>query len=165
MQSTSSRTQTLASEVAALAESVGAFLSYAQKSSGEDFFRLVGELEMSLSQLKLLMLLERNGEKNLKELAEALVLSLPAASRAVDGLHRRDLVARREDAEDRRHKVVAITSDGSAIVARLSAARLAGIQQFIESLTTQEQEDLAHALAPIVAREEVAACIPKRTSK
>jgi len=142
-----------------------AFLGFAQRSSGEDFFRMVGELELSLSQLKLLMVLSRDGEQPLKDLAEHLVLSLPAASRAVDGLHRRDMVVRREDDEDRRQKQIAITETGEAVVASLSAARLAGIETFIATLTTQEQENLARALAPIVSREEVAACIPKRTTR
>jgi len=165
MQSTTSRTQELAADVAGLADSVMAFLGFAQKSSGEDFFRMVGELELSLSQLKLLMVLSRDGEQPLKDLAEHLVLSLPAASRAVDGLHRRDMVVRREDDEDRRQKQIAITETGEAVVASLSAARLAGIETFIATLTTQEQENLARALAPIVSREEVAACIPKRTTR
>jgi len=165
MQSTTSRTQELAADVVGLADSVMAFLGFAQKSSGEDFFRLVGELELSLSQLKLLMVLSRDGEQPLKDLAEHLVLSLPAASRAVDGLHRRDMVVRREDDEDRRQKQIAITETGEAVVASLSAARLAGIETFIATLTTQEQENLARALAPIVSREEVAACIPKRTTR
>jgi DNA-binding MarR family transcriptional regulator len=163
VQTTSSRTQDLAADVVGLADSVMAFLGYAQKSSGEDFFRIVGELELSLSQLKLLMVLSREGEQPLKDLAEKLVLSLPAASRAVDGLHRRDMVVRREDDEDRRQKRIAITDTGQEVVATLSAARLAGIETFIASLTPDEQENLARALAPIVAREEVAACIPKRT--
>jgi|SoiMethySBSTD1v2_1073268.scaffolds.fasta_scaffold806217_2 DNA-binding MarR family transcriptional regulator len=165
MQSTTSRTQELAADVVGLADSVMAFLGFAQKSSGEDFFRMVGELELSLSQLKLLMVLSRDGEQPLKDLAEHLVLSLPAASRAVDGLHRRDMVVRREDDEDRRQKQIAITETGEAVVASLSAARLAGIETFIATLTTQEQENLARALAPIVSREEVAACIPKRTTR
>ena len=59
----------------------------------------------------------------------------------------------------------AITETGEAVVASLSAARLAGIETFIATLTTQEQENLARALAPIVSREEVAACIPKRTTR
>ena len=165
MQSTTSRTQELAADVVGLADSVMAFLGFAQKSSGEDFFRMVGELELSLSQLKLLMVLSRDGEQPLKDLAGHLVLSLPAASRAVDGLHRRDMVVRREDDEDRRQKQIAITETGEAVVASLSAARLAGIETFIATLTTQEQENLARALAPIVSREEVAACIPKRTTR
>jgi DNA-binding MarR family transcriptional regulator len=165
MQSTTSRTQELAADVVGLADSVMAFLGFAQKSSGEDFFRMVGELELSLSQLKLLMVLSRDGELPLKDLAEHLVLSLPAASRAVDGLHRRDMVVRREDDEDRRQKQIAITETGEAVVASLSAARLAGIETFIATLTTQEQENLARALAPIVSRKEVAACIPKRTTR
>ena len=149
--------------MAGLADSVMAFLGYAQKSSGEDFFRMVGELELSLSQLKLLMMLSREGEWTLKDLAEKLVLSLPAASRAVDGLHRRGMVVRREDELDRRQKRIAITPAGSEVVESLSAARLAGIETFIASLTAEEQENLARALAPIVAREEVAACIPHRS--
>ena len=140
-----------------------AFLAYAQKSSGDDFFRMIGELELSLSQLKLLMVLSRDGEQPLKDLAEKLVLSLPAASRAVDGLYRRDMVVRREDDVDRRQKRIAIAETGQEVVSSLSAARLAGIETFIATLTTQEQENLARALAPIVSRDEVAACIPKRT--
>ena len=163
MQSTTSRTQELAADVVGLADSVMAFLGFAQKSSGEDFFRMVGELELSLSQLKLLMVLSRDGEQPLKDLAEKLVLSLPAASRAVDGLYRRDMVVRREDDVDRRQKRIAIAETGQEVVSSLSAARLAGIETFIATLTTQEQENLARALAPIVSRDEVAACIPKRT--
>ena len=163
MQSTTSRTQELAADVVGLADSVMAFLAFAQKSSGEDFFRMVGELELSLSQLKLLMVLSRDGELPLKDLAEHLVLSLPAASRAVDGLHRRDMVVRREDDVDRRQKRIAITETGQEVVSSLSAARLAGIETFIATLTSQEQENLARALAPILSREEVAACIPQRT--
>jgi DNA-binding MarR family transcriptional regulator len=158
---TTTRTQALAADVSELARNVCAFLMYVQKSSGEDFFRMVGELELSLSQLKLLMLLDRDGERSLTELAEALVLSLPAASRAVDGLHRRGMVVRREDDEDRRHKRVAITGEGADVVGRLNQARFAGIEQFVETLTTQEQQDLARALAPLLAREEIAACRPE----
>jgi DNA-binding MarR family transcriptional regulator len=134
---------------------------YVQKSSGDDFFRLVGELELSLSQLKLLMILDRDGERTLKELAEALVLSLPAASRAVEGLHKRGMVARREDDEDRRHKRVAITATGSEVIGRLNQARFAGIERFIQTLTTEERENLAQGLAPLLAREEIAALRPQ----
>ena len=154
------RTQTLASDVADLARDVCAFLMYVQKSSGNDFFRMVGELELSLSQLKLLMILDRDGERSLTELAEALVLSLPAASRAVEGLHKRGMVVRREDDDDRRHKRVAITAGGADVVGRLNEARFAGIEQFVETLSTQEQEDLTRALAPLLARDEIAACRP-----
>jgi DNA-binding MarR family transcriptional regulator len=161
VQSTTSRTQQLAADVADLARNVCAFLLYVQKSSGTDFLRMVGELELSLSQMKLLMILDRDGERTLKDLAEALVLSLPAASRAVDGLHKRGMVVRREDDEDRRHKRVAITQQGSEVIGRLNQARFAGIEAFIETLTTQEQEELARALAPLVAREEIAALRPQ----
>jgi DNA-binding MarR family transcriptional regulator len=160
VQTTAPRTQELAGDVTQLAEGVCAFMMHVQKSSGEDFFRQVGELEISLSQLKLLMLLDRDGEHTLKEIAESLVLSLPAASRAVDGLHRRGMVERREDSEDRRHKRVTITAKGSEVIERLNQARFAGVQQFIETLTTNEREKLARALAPVLERAEITARRP-----
>ena len=151
--------------MADVARNVCAFLMYVQKSSGGDFFRMVGELELSLSQLKLLMILDRDGERTLKELAESLVLSLPAASRAVDGLHKRGMVDRREDDEDRRHKRVDITAAGSEVIRRLNQARFAGIEQFIQTLTTEERDNLARGLAPLVARAEIAALRPQETDE
>jgi DNA-binding MarR family transcriptional regulator len=74
------------------------------------------------------------------------------------------MVVRREDDEDRRHKRVAITAAGADVIGRLNQARFAGIEQFVESLSTQEQEDLARALAPLLARDEIAACRPDRRS-
>jgi DNA-binding MarR family transcriptional regulator len=151
---TTTRTQELATDITELAQGLCTFIGQVQKSSGNDFFRLVGELELSLSQLKLLMLLDRDGEHTLKEIAESLVLSLPAASRAVDGLHKRGMVIRREDVEDRRHKRVTITDEGAEVIARLNQARLTAIEQYLKNLTTIEREKLARALAPLLAREE-----------
>ena len=58
---------------------------------------------------------------------------------------------------------VGIVGAGPAGLLLSHLLHLAGIETFIASLTTREQEDLGRALAPIVARDEVAACIPKRT--
>jgi DNA-binding MarR family transcriptional regulator len=165
VQATTSTRQELAANVADLAQDVCAFMAYVQKNSGDDFFRLIGELELSLSQLKLLMILDRDGERTLGELAETLVLSLPAASRAVDGLVKRKMVVRREDADDRRHKRVAISAKGSDVIGQLNQARLTGIQLALENLTTDEREHLVRALAPLVAREEIAALRPHGDTK
>ena len=120
-------------------------------SSGE-FFRTVDELQLSLTDMKMLHLLNGGDEKSVKELGEALSISLPSASRAVDGLVRRGLVLRRECLEDRRLKQVKLSPEGSDAVRRMAEARLAGLTEFVETLDEPERAALSRALAPIVAR-------------
>jgi len=79
-------------------------------------------------------------------------------SRAVENLVKRELVTRVENAEDRRMKTVKVTDAGRALVDHLLDLRFAGIGEFVETLSPEEGANLAKALEPIVAREEVAAC-------
>jgi hypothetical protein len=56
---------------------------------------------------------------------------------------------------------VNITDAGRAVSRRLNAARLAGLQQFAQSLTDAEREALAPALNRLLERPEIAACRPE----
>jgi DNA-binding MarR family transcriptional regulator len=85
-------------------------------------------------------------------------VSLPAASRTVDDLVRRGFATRAEDAEDRRMKRVEITAPGRAVIRRLNAARLTGLEQFIETLNDAERQALSGALERLLERPDVAAC-------
>ena len=145
----------------ALAGDLFAVMMHLLKASSQDVFGAVGELDLSMTQVKLLHVAESEHDLSLKDLAQRLGLSLGAASRAVDGLHQRGLLERREDGLDRRVKRVSATAEGRAIVARLNQARRATLEQFVASMTDDERQGLADALAPIVAREEIAACRPK----
>ncbi len=89
--------------------------------------------------------------RDVKALADALGMSLPTASRAIDGLLKRGLVTRTEDARDRRVKQIALTDDGRAITRRVLELRLAGVQDFVASLSAAERERLQSALEPIVS--------------
>jgi DNA-binding MarR family transcriptional regulator len=113
---------------------------------------MVAELDSSFSQVKMMFLLEDGGEHSVKEIAAHLGLSLPAASRAVDGLIQRGWVTRRENAEDRRSRIVALTDDGRAVVGRVLRARLKTLERFAEELTQEERASLTAALLPIVER-------------
>jgi DNA-binding MarR family transcriptional regulator len=150
---------------AALADDVLALMMHLLKASSQDVFAAVGELDLSMTQVKMLHAVESEDDLSLKGLAERLGLSLGAASRAVDGLHQRGLIERREDEQDRRIKRVSPTEAGQAIVTRLNQARRATVQQFALTLTDDERQGLAEALAPIVAREEIAACRTKGTNR
>jgi DNA-binding MarR family transcriptional regulator len=126
--------------------------AYLNRKSSADLFRMVAELDSSFSQVKMLFLLEDGGEHSVKEIAHHLGLSLPAASRAVDGLIQRGYVSRRESATDRRSRLVALTDDGRAVVDRVLRARLHTLEAFADELTLQERDCLYTALLPIVER-------------
>jgi DNA-binding MarR family transcriptional regulator len=125
-------------------------------TSSPDFFAELGELDISLTQVKLLhRLQDAEDGATLKDLAESFRLSLPAASRAVDGLHQRGLVERRENELDRRSKHVTVTPAGRDVVRRINEIRLAALERFAASLTDQQRRRLSSALAPIVARDDI----------
>lgn len=126
--------------------------AYLNRKSSADLFRMVAELDCTFSQVKMLFLLEDGGEHSVKEIAERLGLSLPAASRAVDGLIQRGYVSRRESATDRRSRLVALTQDGQAVVERVLRARLHTLEAFADELTPEERDCLYTALLPIVER-------------
>jgi DNA-binding MarR family transcriptional regulator len=146
-----------------LAADLYALVVYLHKNCNSDLFEAVGTLELSLTQIKLLHHLDdASNELTLKEAAESVHVSLPAASRMVDDLVRRRFVVRNEDAEDRRMKRVRLTDEGRAVIRRLNAARLTGFETFAQTLTSTEREQLARALATLLEqRPDLAACRPE----
>ena len=128
-------------------------LGHLLTSTGRDFLQAVDELELSLTQIKALRALIDAGEPlSVGAVSERLGLSLPAVSRAVDGLVRRDFVTREEDPEDRRSKLLALTRKGRRTHDQLYALRVAGVREFVEQLNPAERDALAAGLAPIAER-------------
>src|SRR5207249_4061514 len=133
-------------------------MRYFTHASDSEFLRQVDELDLSLTQLKLLSHLYELPEPpegeyrtllSVKQVAGELGISLPAASRAIDPLVKRRLVARQEDPADRRVKRVHLTSRGEAAVGRLLATRIAAAEAMLGTFTESEREKLADALGEI----------------
>lgn len=118
-------------------------------SNGVATYAIFEELDLTLTQVKALTALSSD-ELTVKELAERLGLSLPGASRAVDALVDRDLIARREDSADRRMKRLRCTEAGRVSLQRLDEVRLAGLEQFTAKLPAGQAERLSAALRPIL---------------
>ena len=118
------------------------------KTSLEEWFATVDELQISLSQLKALHALSA-GEVSISALGDRLRLSLPATSRAVDGLVSRGLIERRSCDEDRRARMVKLTEAGHDGVRRVHAARVAGLEGFVENLDEPQRAALAELLEKI----------------
>ena len=145
-----------------LAVDIYALIVYLHKQCNNDLFEAVGSLELSLSQIKLLgHLADVSGPISLKEAAEFVHVSLPAASRLVEDLVRRGFVERNEDVEDRRMKRVRLTDEGSAVIRRLNAARFRRLAQFVDTLSPGEHDQLAAALSALMQREDLANCRPE----
>jgi DNA-binding MarR family transcriptional regulator len=146
-------------DTATLAADLYALVVHLHKNCNSDLFEAVGALELTLTQIKLLHHLEdASRDLTLKEGAELVHVSLPAASRLVDDLVRRGFVERNEDVEDRRMKRVRLTVSGRSVIRRLNAARLTGLESFAQTLTKAERRALAPALSKLLERQEIAAC-------
>jgi DNA-binding MarR family transcriptional regulator len=118
------------------------------KGSTRDLYRLLAELDLSMTQLKLLhVLVECRAEISVKELGEELNMSLPNASRTVDALLQRGLVERREDEQDRRVKRVGATDEARRVIDRVDTARLQGLEAWAAELSPVQRQALLDALS------------------
>jgi DNA-binding MarR family transcriptional regulator len=136
---------------AELAAELVQFLGGVMKNAQSEVFRLVGDLDLTMTQLKMLHILDGvDHEPTPSELAEIVGLSPAAAGRAVDAMTRSGLVSRREDDADRRVKRLALTADGRTAVDRIHAARLQGVSRVVETLDPAQRGALSAALAPLL---------------
>jgi DNA-binding MarR family transcriptional regulator len=128
-------------------------------SEGGAVIRAIDESGLSFPQMKVLVTLAGHDDaqpSTVKQVAERLGLSLASASRAVDELVKRGLATRVEDADDRRVRRVSLTSDGQEVADELMAARLAGLESFVGTLSAEERRKLDAALEVLLKRDDVA---------
>src|SRR5438874_978561 len=122
-----------------LVRDLGGFLKFLLHTTGRDFYAFIEELELTLTQMRILQLLSGHTEEaSLKQIGEALHMSMPAASRAVDQLVKRGLVTRTENTVDRRSKAIRMTPEALELVGRAMGMRIAGLEEFVASLSDEE---------------------------
>jgi DNA-binding MarR family transcriptional regulator len=90
------------------------------------------------------------------DLATLLGSSLPAMSRAIDGLVKKGLATRVEDPTDRRVRVVRITEDGNRLVDTLTTVKRNGLEAFAATLTATQRRKLDAAVESLMDREDIA---------
>jgi DNA-binding MarR family transcriptional regulator len=154
VQATATSTQATDPE---LSRQLGAFVGYLMQTHGRDLIHLAHEFDLSFSQMKAIHYLHGEEDVSVKSLGETLGLSLAAMSRAADELVQRGLVARTEDTTDRRIKRLRLTAKGRDLVLKMRELRMAGFEQFVATLSPKERAQLAKALEPILARDDVVA--------
>ena len=134
-----------------LADMMAAFMASAMKGSQTQVFHVVEELDLSMTQFKILHILDGvDRELTPSELAQFVGLSPAATGRAVDALVRAGLVTRRDDDADRRVKRLTLTPTGTTAVDRITQARLEALANTVSVLDAQQRDALAAALAPLL---------------
>ena len=113
------------------------------------FAAQLGELNLGFTQLAALYALYDSGTMTMADLADTLGRSPSAVSRLVDLLERRQLVDRRQDAEDRRQRTVTLTGRGKAVLGRVDRARAEEFLSIVRPLPTRERAVVAIGVAAL----------------
>lgn len=125
-----------------------------------NMLRVIEESGLSMTQSKALLELGGLGEateaRQIGDLAEALGVSVPSMSRAVDGLVKKRLATRVEDPDDRRVRRIAIAPKGKQLVDTLVVVRQAGMETFAASLTAAQRRKLDAAVDSLMDRADIA---------
>ena len=108
------------------------------------------DFDYSLPQVASLLLLDEEGEKTIKQVAEWLGRSVSTTSRLLDHLVVRGMITRREDERDRRMKRVAITAKGRALIATVEQQRADVQIASLEYLSPEEQAEVNRAMILLV---------------
>jgi DNA-binding MarR family transcriptional regulator len=120
------------------------------KGSQNEVMSITAEFDLTLSQMRMLFVLDHADRPlAVNELAERVALSMAAAGRAVDHLHRTGIVSRREDSADRRIKRIELTELGTSAIAQISQARVQAAGRFVEGLTDSERDELDGAVTTL----------------
>jgi DNA-binding MarR family transcriptional regulator len=135
-----------------VAELLSRLLMHLNRASSPALFRMLGELGLSFTQVKALHFLVDAGDVNVKDVADRLGMSLPAMSRALDGLVRRGYIERVESTEDRRARLVRLLPAGRAMLDEFQRSRVSALEDFTATLSEEERAGLHSTLLPLVER-------------
>ena len=136
----------------ATAEVLAQLMRLCYRNSSPELFRRLGELDLSLTQVKTLHVLQADVDVTVKEVAGLLNMSLPAMSRSLDGLVQRGYAERLESEHDRRARLVRLLPAGRAVLENIEQARVSALEEIIATLSDEERAALHATLLPIVER-------------
>lgn len=104
------------------------------------------EDQVTLPQLRILMLVATRDELNLSALADALGVHPSNASRACDRLVEAGLLTRRDSAADRRNLVLDLSRQGRAVVDSVSTARRDALRTILQRMGEEQRRHLGPVL-------------------
>lgn len=106
--------------------------------------------QLTMPQLKILLLLYRLGDTSGRELAGLLGVSLATMSGMVDRLVAHDLVTRAEDPSDRRVRRITLSGTGTEMIGNIITAGAEKQDRLLRRLTDDELRTVAAAMQAMV---------------
>lgn len=135
-----------------LYESLEEFIVRLMSLAESDGIDALVEMDLSFSHVRALFCLAHTGDEiPIHMIADRLCLSMAAAGRNVDQLVKLNLVQRRESPEDRRVKLVSLTSAGQKIAGQHFDSKRASILAFTKKIPAEQRDALHKALRDILA--------------
>jgi DNA-binding MarR family transcriptional regulator len=102
--------------------------------------------ELSVPQFRALTFVRRNTERSLSDLAEHLGLTLPSASKLIDGLVKQGYIIRRESSVDRRRLTLALTAEGERLLCAAREGTQAHLTEILKPLPEKDLEIICRAM-------------------
>lgn len=134
-----------------LAELLGTLNTELTGQSMGAILQILQQANLSMPRLVALFYLQRSGSATISELSEQLNLALATTSQIIDQMVQSGLVERREDSNDRRQKLVTLTTSGHAMIAQVRQARSSEIAKRLAGLPPELTTRLTELLTELVA--------------
>lgn len=106
---------------------------------------------LSIVGFQVLALLEMHGGMPMTRLADELGVALPNATGIVGRLVERGIVARADDATDRRRVLVTLTDEGRRLIGEMEASRRERMSRLFSVMTDEQQRRLLQAVKDLRA--------------
>ena len=108
--------------------------------------RDIASLGLSLTDFAILEVLLHKGPMPVNDIGQKISLTSGSMTTAVDRLEQRGLVERRSDTEDRRARIVSLTSEGQKLIQCAFGAHERTMNQLGEVLTPHERAEAVRLL-------------------
>ena len=105
--------------------------------------------DVTLTQYRSLVVLASRGPQSMAELADAVAVTPPTASRLCDRLVKKGLVRRRTERHDRRQVHITLTQMGRDLVDAVTARRRQEIADLLAAVPIRTQRSVAVALTQL----------------
>lgn len=130
--------------------SIGRQLNFAAGAGSAVATRLLEPHGLSLAQWAVLSVLWRNGDMNIKDLAQLTGNAPPATSRIVDRMIAAGLLKRTQDAQDRRAVTIALSDQGEGMRSLMTIFETVN-EVMLGNLSKAEEQTLFDLLARVEA--------------
>lgn len=110
------------------------------------------ERNTSMAMINALFSVHYKGKCGVSDLGENLGVSNAAASQMLEKMVQQGLVAREEDPQDRRNKLITLTDEGSLLVRDSMEARRGWMIELVKMLSPNEQDQIQASLQLLIDR-------------